>query len=158
MRIARFLSCAWFALPALASASCFSIYTPANVLIYQSTVNPIDLSLPITQGLRRRFRGDHLVMDPNESSCTEVGAGSSSARAGQGQTARARNSTRIDELSSLLRTGRSPMDPSSDVDDSSSSIELASDPVVLPRTRGLRSRSGASGPPVPTVDTTNRLR
>ncbi len=67
-------------LPSLASASCFSIYTRQDRLVYQSTVIPIDLALPISQGLRPSFPNTHMVMDPNETSCTEVGPGSSSAR------------------------------------------------------------------------------
>lgn len=68
------------ALPSFASASCFSIYSRQDKLVYQSTVTPVDLALPLSQGLRPRFPNTSMVMDPNETSCTEVGPGSSSAR------------------------------------------------------------------------------
>lgn len=60
------------ALPAAASASCFFVYTAKNDLIYRSTIPPVDLSRPISDGLRGRFSGGHLVMIPDESGCPDL--------------------------------------------------------------------------------------
>ena len=60
------------ALPAAASASCFFVYSARNDLIYRSTVAPVDLSRPISEGLRGRFGGGHLVMIPEEAGCPDL--------------------------------------------------------------------------------------
>ncbi|MBS0445183.1 MAG: hypothetical protein JSR59_04445 [Proteobacteria bacterium] len=60
------------AAPALASAYCFSIYDNQNRLTYQSQTPPIDLSMPISQGMAQRFPGQHLVMGNDASQCVEV--------------------------------------------------------------------------------------
>jgi len=60
------------ALPAAASASCYFVYSAKNELIYRSTVSPVDLSRPISDGLRGRFGGGHLVMIPDEVGCPDL--------------------------------------------------------------------------------------
>jgi len=45
------------ALPAAASASCYFVYSAKNDLVYRSTISPVDLSKPISDGLRGRFAG-----------------------------------------------------------------------------------------------------
>jgi hypothetical protein len=52
------------ALPAAASASCYFVYSAKNELVYRSTISPVDLSRPISESLRGRFAGGHLVMIP----------------------------------------------------------------------------------------------
>ena len=58
--------------PAAASASCFFVYSAKNELIYRSTVAPVDLSRPISEGLRGRFSGGHMVMIPDEAGCPDL--------------------------------------------------------------------------------------
>ena len=58
--------------PAAASASCFFVYSARNDLVYRSTVAPVDLSRPISEGLRGRFAGGHLVMIPDETGCPDL--------------------------------------------------------------------------------------
>jgi len=60
------------ALPAAASASCFFVYSAKNELIYRSTISPVDLSRPISESLRGRFAGGHLVMIPEEDGCPDL--------------------------------------------------------------------------------------
>ena len=60
------------ALPTAASASCFFVYSAKNDLIYRSTIAPVDLSKPISEGLRGRFSGGHLVMIPDETGCPDL--------------------------------------------------------------------------------------
>ena len=60
------------ALPAAASASCFFVYSAKNELVYRSTISPVDLSKPISDGLRGRFAGGHMVMIPDETGCPDL--------------------------------------------------------------------------------------
>lgn len=60
------------ALPVDASASCYFIYSGQNQLIYRSTLAPIDLSRPISEGMKGRFAGGHLTMIPDETGCPEL--------------------------------------------------------------------------------------
>jgi hypothetical protein len=64
--------------PVTASASCFFVYGPKNELIYRSTITPVDLSRPISEGMRGRFSGGHLVMIPDETGCPDLLAGGES--------------------------------------------------------------------------------
>ncbi|MCE9658243.1 MAG: hypothetical protein K8R60_06750 [Burkholderiales bacterium] len=59
-------------LPAAASASCYFVYSAKNELVYRSTLSPVDLSRPISEGLRGRFSGGHLVMIPDETGCPDL--------------------------------------------------------------------------------------
>jgi len=59
-------------IPSLSFANCFSIYSPEGQLVYRSTVAPIDLSLPISEGLMVRFPNHHLVFVADESGCTDI--------------------------------------------------------------------------------------
>src|SRR5476651_1984724 len=75
-------------IPSLTVANCFSIYSPRDQLVYRSTIVPIDLSLPITEGLKVRFPNHHLVFVADESACTDIGvvanAGSGARRGTSG--------------------------------------------------------------------------
>ena len=62
-------------LPSLASANCYSIYDAKNRLAFQSTIAPVDLSTRISDGMRARFPGGHLVMVPDDSDCREYRTG-----------------------------------------------------------------------------------
>lgn len=64
--------------PAAASASCFFVYGPKNELVYRSTITPVDLSRPISESVRARFNGGHLVMIPDETGCPDLLAGGES--------------------------------------------------------------------------------
>ena len=63
-------------LPGLANANCYSIYDAKNQLVFQSTISPVDLSKRISESMRERFPGGHLIIDPNDRSCREVRTGS----------------------------------------------------------------------------------
>lgn len=74
MRLVPGIAASWlFSLPTLSLAYCFSVYTPQNQLVYQSTTTPIDLSRPISAGLSARYPNHHLVFIPDQSRCTPVG-------------------------------------------------------------------------------------
>jgi hypothetical protein len=66
---------ALLALPAIASANCYSIYDGQNRLTFQSTVAPIDLSARISDAMRNRFPGSYLVILPDEADCLEFRSG-----------------------------------------------------------------------------------
>ena len=66
---------ALLALPSLASASCYSTYNAKNQLVSQSTVPPIDLSTRISETMRSRYPGSHLIMVPDDSDCREYRTG-----------------------------------------------------------------------------------
>lgn len=62
------------ALPAVASANCYFVFSPKNELVYRSVVSPVDLSKPISSGIRARFNAAHLTMIPDETGCPDLGA------------------------------------------------------------------------------------
>ena len=62
-------------LPSLASANCYSIYDAKNQLAFQSTIAPVDLSTRISDAMRARFPGGHLIMVPDDSDCREYRTG-----------------------------------------------------------------------------------
>jgi hypothetical protein len=62
-------------LPSIASANCYSIYDAKNRLALQSTIAPVDLSTRISDGMRSRFPGGHLIMIPDDSDCREYRTG-----------------------------------------------------------------------------------
>jgi hypothetical protein len=63
------------ALPIGAAANCYSVYDGQNLLVFQSTVSPIDLSGRISQTMRERFPGTFMVMLPDDSDCREMRTG-----------------------------------------------------------------------------------
>lgn len=67
---------ALLALPGVAWANCYSVYDGQNRLAFQSTIAPVDLSTRISDGMRARFPGGHLVMIPDDSDCREYRTGS----------------------------------------------------------------------------------
>jgi len=62
-------------LPTVASANCYSIFDANNRLAFQSTIAPVDLSARISEGVRARFPGGHLIMVPDDSDCREYRTG-----------------------------------------------------------------------------------
>ena len=98
-------------LPSLANANCYSIYDAKNRLAFQSTIAPVDLSTRISDGMRGRFPGGHLVMIPDDSDCREFRTGptlSPRFEAG-GAAGTEQPPERTIEASPLLRgTGASP--------------------------------------------------
>ncbi len=74
---------AGLALPAVASANCYFVFSPKNELVYRSVVSPVDLSKPISSGIRARFSAAHLTMIPDEADCPDLGpVGELAAREG----------------------------------------------------------------------------
>lgn len=73
MRKALFISACLLGLSTTASAACFSVYGPKNQLVRQSTTAPIDLSLPISQAMQRRFPGQYMVWTEEDDTCREIG-------------------------------------------------------------------------------------
>ncbi len=67
-------------LPSLASANCYSVYDTKNQLAFQSTIAPVDLSARISDGMRARFPGGHLIMVPDDRDCREYRCGARSCR------------------------------------------------------------------------------
>jgi hypothetical protein len=63
------------ALPSVAGANCYSVYDGQNRLAFQSSIAPVDLSVRISEGMRSRFPGGHLVMLPDDSDCREYRTG-----------------------------------------------------------------------------------
>jgi hypothetical protein len=97
-------------LPSLASANCYSIYDANNRLAFQSTIAPVDLSTRISDAMRARFPGGHLIMVPDDSDCREYRTGPTlSPRFEAGNTSgTAQPPERTLEASPLLRgTGAS---------------------------------------------------
>jgi len=63
-------------LPSLAgAANCYSIYDAKNLLAFQSTVPPVDLSTRISQAMRDRYPGGHLTIVPDDADCREYRTG-----------------------------------------------------------------------------------
>jgi hypothetical protein len=62
-------------LPSVASANCYSIYDGRNQLVLQSTVPPVDLSTRISETMRSRFPGSHMIMVPDDTDCREYRTG-----------------------------------------------------------------------------------
>ena len=63
-------------LPGIAgAANCYSVYDAKNQLTFQSTVAPVDLSTRISQSMRERFPGGHLVIGPDDEDCREYRTG-----------------------------------------------------------------------------------
>jgi len=67
------------AMPTAASASCFYVFSGQNQLVYRSTISPVDLSRPISEGLKGRYAGGHLTMVPDETGCPELASGQNQA-------------------------------------------------------------------------------
>jgi hypothetical protein len=60
------------ALPGFASANCYFVFSAQNQLVYRSVISPVDLSHPISDGLRGRFANGHLTMIPDETGCPDL--------------------------------------------------------------------------------------
>lgn len=124
--------------PATASASCYFIYGSNNQLLYRSTIAPIDLSRPISESMRGRFSGGHLVMIPDETGCPDLLANGESelfATLGFGNRGGAGRATSAINASPLFRNGDArpgadPADLATPADSGSSSRTPARRPVA----------------------------
>jgi hypothetical protein len=97
--------------PSLASANCYSIYDAKNQLAFQSTIAPVDLSTRISDSMRTRFPGGHLVMVPDDSACREYRTGpmvSPRFEAGNAAGTEARPDRALEASPLLGGTGASP--------------------------------------------------
>ena len=97
--------------PSLANANCYSIYDAKNQLAFQSTIAPVDLSTRISEAMRARFPGGHLVMVPDDGVCREYRTGPTlSPRFDAGNAARteARPDRTLQASPLLGGTGASP--------------------------------------------------
>lgn len=62
------------ALPGSATALCYTVFGPNQVVIWRGTNTPIDLSKPIHEGMRQMFpAGNFLVIEDGRESCTPIG-------------------------------------------------------------------------------------
>ncbi|MGZ5186726.1 MAG: hypothetical protein ACXWCU_15080 [Caldimonas sp.] len=123
--------------PETASASCYFVYGANNQLLYRSTITPVDLSRPISEGMRGRFAGGHLVMIPDETGCPDLLAnGESKLFATLGFGNRAAVGRTAIEASPLFRNVTAPEGESSDAatppEGSGSSRSPARRPVPPP--------------------------
>lgn len=92
------------AVPGLASANCYFVYSGQNQLVYRSTLSPVDLSRSISEGLRGRFAGGHLTMIPDETDCPDLLiSGESQVFASFGFTPRSGRSSSAIDASPLFR-------------------------------------------------------
>ncbi|HWK84220.1 MAG TPA: hypothetical protein VNS61_10830 [Caldimonas sp.] len=97
------------ALPVDASASCYYVFSAQNQLVYRSTISPVDLSRPISEGMKGRYAGGHLTMVPDETGCPDLIAsseGGGSAIFGQPMTGGERSISAMD-VSPVLRNLKS---------------------------------------------------
>jgi hypothetical protein len=63
-------------IPGSVLAMCYTVYGPNSVVIWRDTTTPIDLSVPISQGMRKAFpAGSFLVIESETRRCTPVGRG-----------------------------------------------------------------------------------
>jgi hypothetical protein len=90
------------AIPSLSFANCYSIYSPRDQLVYRSTVVPIDLSLPLSDGLKARFPNHQLVFVTDETMCTEIGVDANTGSAAQRAASRLADSSRPNDSSLQL--------------------------------------------------------
>lgn len=90
------------ALPTAAEAGCFYVYNPKNELVYRSTLSPVDLSQPISAGMRGRYAGGHLTMVPSSDDCIDLAAYGPSQEMIAANAASGRNLSPI-EASPLFR-------------------------------------------------------
>lgn len=65
-----------------AHAACFTIYDEKNVVVYQSTEPPIDLSQRIGTQMARRFPRHFLVMADSSDGCAAMGSFAAGGRQG----------------------------------------------------------------------------
>src|SRR4051812_36821328 len=56
-------------MPAIVSASCYSIYDTTDAVVYRSSLTPIDLSQPISQEMARRFPAGHRLLITEDMPC-----------------------------------------------------------------------------------------
>jgi hypothetical protein len=69
-----FLAALCLCLPvaSVAAGPCFTIYGSDNAVAFQSATSPIDLSRPISEQMKSRFPGHHLVMTQGSGECAEM--------------------------------------------------------------------------------------
>ena len=90
------------AVPADAAANCYYVYSARNELVYRSTLPPVDLSRPISAGMRGRFAGAHLTITPSVDDCVDLANYGPSQEAIVASAASGRNVSPI-EASPLFR-------------------------------------------------------
>jgi hypothetical protein len=54
------------------AGQCFTVYGADNLAAFQSDKSPIDLSRPISEQMKTRFPGHHLVMTQGSGECAEI--------------------------------------------------------------------------------------
>jgi len=64
--VAALLGCA-----SCQALACYTVYGPADRVLYRSAQSPVDMSRPIHESLSQRFPGGHLVFDA-AASCDEL--------------------------------------------------------------------------------------
>lgn len=57
------LLCSLLGLAALPATACYTVYGPANNVVYQGEQPPVDMSLPIHETVPARFPGGHMVFN-----------------------------------------------------------------------------------------------
>ena len=66
------LAAAW--LPTQAVAMCYTVLGPSAVVVWRGTNTPIDLSKPVSVGMRETFpAGNILVISDQTAGCTPIG-------------------------------------------------------------------------------------
>ncbi len=130
--VALCLLAAAAALPMAAEATCFYIYNAKNELVYRSTLSPVDLSRPISAGLRGRYEGGHLTMVPSNDDCIDLAVYGPSQEMIAANAASGRNLSPI-EASPLFRN----IESSTALDGYG-----GSQPSPAPSPRGAGARSG----------------
>lgn len=63
MRVPKFLLLAPLLALAGPALACYTVYDPANRILYQSDKPPVDMSLPLHETVPKRFPGGQLVFD-----------------------------------------------------------------------------------------------
>lgn len=90
------------AVPTTAAANCYYVYNARNDLVYRSTLPPVDLSRPISAGMRGRFANAHLTITPSVEDCLDLANYGPSQEAIAANAASGRNLSPI-EASPLFR-------------------------------------------------------
>lgn len=55
-----------------ADASCYLVYDGQDKVIYQASIPPVDMSLPVSDQIRARFPDGHLVFTTEGASCSSA--------------------------------------------------------------------------------------
>lgn len=104
---------------AAAGGNCYTIYDQSNRAVYQSTEPPIDLSLPISAAMAKRYPGHFLVVATDNLYCQEIAdesrfAGRAVASLGDGGTVTGTRKSLRDPTESKLFRDAQPLRTTSD--------------------------------------------